>query len=149
MCTSVQNLNKLQLIQNGACRTILKVPKETSVDQMHDELALPTLSTRREAHLATECYKSVKNTGSGLNHMFSLMSDNRTRITRLTEGGESIGLPDSHLFEIKESFHIISYHISFSRTGGQLSPASVTPFSVQFQRINAAKHLGYMINCVI
>ena len=84
MCTSVQNLNKLQLIQNGACRTILKVPKDTSVEQMHQDLSIPTLNIRREAHLATECYKSVTNPNSGLSYMFNLVSENRTRTTRLT-----------------------------------------------------------------
>ena len=39
MCTTVQNLNKLQLIQNGACRTILRAPKDTSVSEMHKDLS--------------------------------------------------------------------------------------------------------------
>ncbi len=82
MCTTVQNLNKLQLIQNGACRTILKVPKDTSVDNMHKELALPTLPQRRQYHMATECYKSVTTPNSGLNFMFNRVGSNR-RTTRL------------------------------------------------------------------
>ena len=82
MCTTAQNLNRLQLIQNGACRTILKVPKDTCVDSMHQELALPTLSQRRQFHLSTECYKSVTVQDSGLNYMFNKVGQNR-RATRL------------------------------------------------------------------
>ena len=84
MNTTVQNLNRLQLIQNGACRTILRVPKDTSVEQMHRELAIPTLNQRRQYHMATECYKAVNNPDSGLHHMFNLLSDTRARNTRLT-----------------------------------------------------------------
>ena len=83
MNTTVQNLNKLQLIQNGACRSILKAPKETSVDQMHKDLSLPTLAQRREYHMATECYKSATNPESGLHFMFDWLSNNRARNTRL------------------------------------------------------------------
>ena len=82
MCTTVQNLNKLQLIQNGACRTILKVPKDTHVEDMHQTLGLPTLAQRREAQIVNECYKSVTTPDSGLHYMFSLIGNNR-RSTRL------------------------------------------------------------------
>ena len=83
MCTTVQNPNKLQLIQNDACRTILCVPKETSVAQMHKEFAIPTLEQRWQYHLATECYKSVTIPDSDLNFMFNLVSNNRNRSIRL------------------------------------------------------------------
>ncbi len=83
MCTTVQNLNKLQLIQNGACRTILKVPKDTHVDDMHQDLGIPTLAQRRQAHLATECFKSVSIPDSGLHYMFNPIGTNR-RVTRLS-----------------------------------------------------------------
>ena len=50
---------------------------------MHKELALPTLNQRRQYHMATECYESVNNTDSGLNYVFNLISNVRTRTTRL------------------------------------------------------------------
>ena len=81
-CVPLYKTNKLQLIQNGACRTILKVPKDTHVEDMHQTLGLPTLAQRREAHLATECYKSVTTPDSGLHYMFNLIGTNR-RSTRL------------------------------------------------------------------
>ena len=84
MCTTIQNLNKLQLIQNGACRTILRVLTDTSIEQMHKTLEIPTLEQRRDCHLPTECYKSINSPDSGLNYMFKLLSNTRQRSTRLT-----------------------------------------------------------------
>ena len=82
MCTTVQNLNKLQLIQNGARRTILQVPKDTNITQMHRELAIPTLEQRCQLHLATECYESATTPESGLKYIFNEIGINR-RSTRL------------------------------------------------------------------
>ena len=75
MCTTLQNLNKLQLIENGACRIILCVSKDTSIEQMHKELGIPTLEQCRQYHMANECYKSVNNTDLGLNYMFKLVGN--------------------------------------------------------------------------
>ncbi len=40
MCGTATDLHQLQLIQNAACRTILRVPKYTGADYMHTELKL-------------------------------------------------------------------------------------------------------------
>ena len=61
-------------------------PKDISIEKMHKDLNIPTLEQRRNCHLATDCYKSVTNPDSGLNHMFTLLSETRARSTRLTTG---------------------------------------------------------------
>ncbi len=38
MCGNAADLNSLQMIQNTVCRTILRMPKDTSIDLMHCEL---------------------------------------------------------------------------------------------------------------
>ena len=43
MCTTEENLQRLQYIQNCACRIILRADIYTSVTEMHHELKLPTL----------------------------------------------------------------------------------------------------------
>ena len=42
MTAKSETLNKLQLVQNVACRTLLLANKETSVDLMHQKLDLMT-----------------------------------------------------------------------------------------------------------
>ncbi len=86
MCTTLHNLNRLQLVQNQACRTILMAPKETSTQNMHKQLELPLLAQRRQLHLSTECYKNATNDEAGLHGMF-VKTANRGRQTRQSEGG--------------------------------------------------------------
>ena len=50
---------------------------------MHKKLSIPTLSQRRQYHMATECYKAVNNSDSGLHYMFNSLSNTRARNTRL------------------------------------------------------------------
>ena len=57
MNTTEKNLNKLQMIQNCACRIILGADNDTSVQHMHQELDLPTLNQRRKYHQALDCFK--------------------------------------------------------------------------------------------
>ena len=109
MNTTVQNLNKLQLSQNGACRTILRQPKDTSVSQMHEELGIPTLIQRREYHLATECYKAVNNPDAGLNHMFKLVQNTHTRTTRLSLNQGMTIPPLANRMSMLVAPHILNY----------------------------------------
>ena len=57
--TSVYNLDRLQKIQNSACRSILCRERDTSVEAMHNDLSLLYLCERRYIHLGVECHKSV------------------------------------------------------------------------------------------
>ncbi len=59
MTSAIKNLNKLQLIQNSACRTILLANRYTSVMDMHRELKLSVLHMRRNYHMATECHRNI------------------------------------------------------------------------------------------
>ena len=52
-------LNKLQLVQNSACRTILLAESRTSSDEMHKELGLLRLNERRSLHLCFQLHKKV------------------------------------------------------------------------------------------
>ncbi len=78
-CTSLGNLQKLQKLQNSACRTMLLADNRTSVAEMHDDLQLLTLNQRRELHLSVDCHKHVNIPDSSLNYMFK---SKRKRTTR-------------------------------------------------------------------
>ena len=82
MCTTEQNLQKVQLIQNSACRIILGADIDTPIKQLHTELELPTLKQRRQIHMAMECHNSIFNEEAGLHRMFKPIDDNRARPTR-------------------------------------------------------------------
>ncbi len=53
------DLTKLQLVQNMACRIILKAGPRDHIDDMHRELKLDLLDDRRRFHLLAECHKNV------------------------------------------------------------------------------------------
>ena len=78
------------MIQNSACRIILQVDKETSIDQMHKELELLKLKDRRQYHLSVECYKNVTNESTGLHKLFVPKARVAARVTRLTEANTMI-----------------------------------------------------------
>ena len=82
MCTKKENLQKLQKIQNCACRIILRADKYASVKSLHQELQLPFLTHRRQIHFAIECFTGVHNHESGLHYMFQKTDNERTRETR-------------------------------------------------------------------
>ena len=85
MCTTEENLQRLQYIQNCACRIILRADIYTSVTEMHQELKLPTLKQRRTIHMAIECHNNIFNKASGLHNMFKTLDETRTRRTRATD----------------------------------------------------------------
>ena len=55
-CTSATNLEKLQKIQNGACRTLLLADKMSPIKDMHQELGLLNFSQRPDLHLAVDSH---------------------------------------------------------------------------------------------
>ena len=58
-CSALVNLNKLQLSQNAACRTILLADFDEHIHVLHKRLGLLYLDDRRDLHLTCLCHKSV------------------------------------------------------------------------------------------
>ena len=82
MCTTAINLQKLQQIQNCACRTILTADNYTPIIQMHAELELLPLNKRCVLHLAMDCFNNINNLEAGLHKLFKPVNSNRTKNTR-------------------------------------------------------------------
>ena len=59
MTATNEAMNKLQLVQNVACRTLLLADKYAHVDEMHQELGLLPLNCRRKLHFGNLCHKTV------------------------------------------------------------------------------------------
>ncbi len=85
MCGNSTDLQQLQLVQNAACRIILRKPMDTSIKSMHQESNIPTLGDRRTYHVLIECHKNIYNTDASLKYMFVCESDIRERCTRNTD----------------------------------------------------------------
>ena len=62
MNTTSEQMDRLQKLQNVACRTILLADARTNghIFEMHDSLKLTMLDARRTFHLAVFVYKVVK-----------------------------------------------------------------------------------------
>ena len=77
------DLIKLQLVQNIACRIILKAGPRDHIDDMHRELKLDLLSDRRRYHLLAECHKNIHtDKHTPLKRFFKPNADNLNRRTR-------------------------------------------------------------------
>ncbi len=59
MSANKESLAKLQLVQNKACRLVLRAHRLTSTDEMHKELQLMRLEPRREFHLQCICHTNI------------------------------------------------------------------------------------------
>ena len=71
MTATKESLNRLQLLQNSACRTMLCTGKDTHVKDMHIDLGLLTLHVCRNLHFAFETFKTVSTDGNvGLKKFF-------------------------------------------------------------------------------
>ena len=71
-CTcSADNLKRLQVLQNTACRIILRCDNMSPTFQLHIDLNLLPLSLRRHIRTVCECYKSVKDESYCLNQFFA------------------------------------------------------------------------------
>ena len=57
-----KDLAHLQVLQNKACRIVLKQNRFSHAADLHNELKLPYLSQRRELHTLVIMYKIVNNT---------------------------------------------------------------------------------------
>ena len=61
MSANKETLNKLQVVQNIGCRTILLARKRTHIQDMHQALGLLPLTERRDLHLSLLCHKNIYN----------------------------------------------------------------------------------------
>ncbi len=59
MQANQDNLDKLQIVQNMACRIILETGPRYHISDMHKELQLELQSDRRKHHLLSECHKNI------------------------------------------------------------------------------------------
>ena len=59
MHANQDSLQKLQVVQNTACRIILGAGPRDHIRDMHHELKLDYLKDRRNMHLLTECHKNI------------------------------------------------------------------------------------------
>ena len=78
-------LDKLQKVQNRACRIICKGSRYDSATELHQKLNLPKLKDRAELNLSLLCHKSVYNDGNttGLSRYFIPLEHlDRARVTR-------------------------------------------------------------------
>ena len=81
-CATKEVLNKLQLVQNRACRVILKERKGANVDNMHKCLNLMKLSDRSDLHMNCLCHKNIySESKTGLDRFFKRV-DQGARVTR-------------------------------------------------------------------
>ncbi len=83
------HLQRLQKLQNSACRTMLLCDKRTSIVEMHNSLELLTLKNRRHLHLSMDCHAHINNANSSLNKCFKTRETRRTRA-----GGSKMELPN-------------------------------------------------------
>lgn len=60
MNTTNEQMDRLQKLQNSACRTILLADARTHIVDMHTTLKLTQLDMRRTFHLAVFVYKVIK-----------------------------------------------------------------------------------------
>ena len=84
MTAKHESLNKLLLAQNVACRTLLLADRYCSVEEMHTELKLQFLHSRREFHFVNLCHKNifVNDEHTGLASFFNLRRDENCRVSR-------------------------------------------------------------------
>ncbi len=59
MCANKETLQRLQLVQNIGCRTILLAGKHTPIAEMHKQLGLPPLEVRSNVQLSQLCHKNI------------------------------------------------------------------------------------------
>ncbi len=84
MTAKQEALNKLQLVQNVACRTLLLADRYSSTKEMHIELNLHLLCERREFHFINLCHKNIFTDGerTGLVSFFKFRRHENVRTSR-------------------------------------------------------------------
>ncbi len=83
MVATKESLKKLQLVQNVACRVILRADNRDSTSEMHKELGLLDLETRRNMHLSFTSHKVIYSNGkNSLSKLYKPTCEAGRRITR-------------------------------------------------------------------
>ena len=84
--TFKDKLNKLQLLQNNACRTVLLADMDHHISDMHRELGLLSLYQQRGLHLCCQAHKSIYfNNMSSLSDFFVPVVEVTGRYTRYSD----------------------------------------------------------------
>ena len=83
LCTAVPVqaiLQKTQVLEDSACRTMLFADKRTPIEKMHNDFKLLTSDqSRRDLHIYLDCHKHVNIQDSSLSPMFKPKNTRRTR----------------------------------------------------------------------
>ncbi len=91
MSATKENLNRLQMLQNSACRTILLATNDAHIDDMHNTLGLLTLQHRRDLHMSFACHKSVYFNGfSSLSSFYVPVLQVHGRHTRYADSNKMV-----------------------------------------------------------
>ena len=90
------NCDKLQRMQNTACRIILQAERFTPRLDMHQALGLEFLSDRRSQHVSVQAYKCVHDLApSNLNDLFENTRQSHGAITR-SQANNALRVPYSY-----------------------------------------------------
>ena len=92
MYASQDNLSRLEIIQNNACRIILRCNRYTHVSDMLAELKLTTLFYRRDFHISIFMYKILSGLIKSVDicSLFEYLEDQRYRVTRAVSHHELV-----------------------------------------------------------
>ncbi len=83
MTASMETLNRLQLLQNHACRTMLMANREAHIADMHKDLGLLTLTERRQLHFGFQIHKTMyEDCNVSLKRFFVSVTSGRVRPIR-------------------------------------------------------------------
>ena len=86
MHTSAANLNRLQVIQNSACRIIFLANRDCHVTDMHRTLKLTLLDTRRKVQLSIFIHRNVyPEIETVISDMYVPLADVTRRATRQSD----------------------------------------------------------------
>ena len=130
--TSNDNLFRLQVLQNCACRMILRTGRYASTSEMHNKLNITTLTERRLYHSAVFMFKIVKGliTCRTLRSVFITVDECHGVNTRAYSRG------DLHIQASNTQFGERSIHIFGSRVWNMLPQVLRTLNTVQTFRTN-------------
>ena len=82
-CLNQSNAMTLQKLQNMCFKNILRVPKRTSTQEIHDALDMELLSHPRWRHVAIEMFKVANNLQpESIQNMFQLKADVQSKATK-------------------------------------------------------------------
>ena len=149
---SQENIERLQKLQNAACRLILRAEPRTPIREMHDKLELDYLIDRRGQHTSTMVYKGINKISTPyLNELFTLESnriiEGSDRVTR-SQTSMNVIIPRSERiygdrrFEVKGGINRNAVPM-----GTKISPTLATfKNNISKQGRNTTPNLPYQVN---